>query len=96
MTMIFNVLYTVHLFVTALLGLSLVSIIVQSVKNSMPLKMNEFWPNVLFLLFFAATSFAVYALKNQGRQPLATTILGVIWLLVLVAIIYAISKARWN
>lgn len=94
--MLFNILFTVHLFVTAILGLSLVSVVATSVKNSVPMKMNDFWLNLLLLVFFAATSLAVYALKNQGRQSLATTILGVIWLLVLAAIIYAISKARWN
>lgn len=94
--MLFNILNTVHLFVTALLGLSLVSIVVASVKNSVPMKMNDFWLNLLFLLFFAVTSFGVYVLKNQGRQALATTILGVIWALVIAAVLYAISKARWN
>lgn len=96
MSTLFNILYTIHLFVTGLLGLSLVAVVSKSLRYSIPMKMNEFWLNVLFLLFFAASSYGVYVLKNQGRQALAATILGVIWGLVLVGIVYAASKARWN
>jgi hypothetical protein len=92
MTALFNILLGLN---TVVAGLSLLSI-ASGLLGGSRMKPGEYAAAALLCFFFAATSYWAYRLKQNGAQTTALIILAIVWALVLVALIVAASKARWN
>ncbi len=51
---------------------------------------------VFITLIFVGAALGAFYLKKQDRLESAGLLLGILWLLVILFIIWAIAKARWN
>jgi hypothetical protein len=93
--MFFKILFTLHAFVTAIVGLSLVTnLLRQNARTGQ--KRKDIKINLLLFLVFAGTLYLVWYLKQHENQSTATWILVAIWVVALIMTLYALSKVRWN
>lgn len=93
--MVFKALFYLHLFITAILGISTVATLL-GLASGPDLKPKELTAAVLIFLFFSGTGYWAWRLKEQGNSSDATLLLAIMWVLLIFGVIYAAGKARWN
>ncbi len=94
MNTLYNMLSSLYYFVSGIISLSVIATFLG--LASTPFKPKDRLLATALMLFFAGTSYLVWWLKQQGRQGTALLVLCVLWTLIVLGILYAIGKARWN
>lgn len=90
-----NLLSSFHFFISGIICVATGATLL-GLTSGTPLKSKDRLLAIGLMAFFAGTSGITWYLRQQGRHGATVAVLGIIWIGVIIAILYAISKARWN
>jgi hypothetical protein len=95
MKTVFNLMFTPQCYIT---GIVLISMILSALRLFPGRNANskELLVQAGVCIILAAIAYIAWYFKQQGRIGYGIIVLGIEWLSVLIGMLYAVSKARWN